>query len=64
MFLSRLKMHWHKASILALLPTYVLPHSEHYGEHQEPLSEERLEELEQKWGTDVGIDIFFCFETY
>jgi hypothetical protein len=45
-------MRWNKASLLAL-PAIVSAHGAHH-HHQEVFSQERLDELEQKWGTDVS----------
>lgn len=46
-------MRWNKASLLAL-PALASAHASHH-HHQEVFSQERLDELEQKWGTDVSL---------
>lgn len=46
-------MRWDKAYLLAL-PALALAHNSHHA-HHESFSQERLDELEQKWGTDVII---------
>ncbi|PSN73118.1 Arginase/deacetylase [Corynespora cassiicola Philippines] len=45
-------MYWQATSLLALLPT-ALAHGAHHG-HEERFSQERLDELDRKWGTDWG----------
>ncbi|KAF9695861.1 hypothetical protein EKO04_005865 [Ascochyta lentis] len=45
-------MRWNKASLLAL-PALASAHGSHHA-HQEAFSQERLDELQQKWGTDWG----------
>ncbi|KAF2264471.1 Arginase/deacetylase [Lojkania enalia] len=47
-------MLWPSYSFFALLPAVVLAYSTHHAENQEPFSQERLEELERKWGIDWG----------
>ncbi|KAJ4367414.1 hypothetical protein N0V83_006996 [Neocucurbitaria cava] len=46
-------MLWSWGAIFAITAC-VTAHSTHHVENQEPLSEERLAELERKWGTDWG----------
>jgi agmatinase len=53
-------MLWHSIALLAL-PALVQSHSAH-GAHDEPFSQERLDELERKWGTDVSIDCSLCIQ--
>lgn len=50
-------MIWHSALPFALLSAVVVAHSGHHVENQEPFSQERLEELERKWGIDVSTPI-------
>ncbi|KAF1930721.1 Arginase/deacetylase [Didymella exigua CBS 183.55] len=45
-------MRWNKASLLAL-PAIASAHGAHH-HHQEVFSQDHLDELEQKWGTDWG----------
>ncbi|KAJ4352732.1 hypothetical protein N0V95_004004 [Ascochyta clinopodiicola] len=45
-------MKWNKVSLLAL-SAFASAHDSHHA-HQEAFSQERLDELEQKWGTDWG----------
>ncbi|KAF2018596.1 Arginase/deacetylase [Aaosphaeria arxii CBS 175.79] len=47
-------MFWTASLSWVLLPHLVLSHSHHHGEGQEPFSQERLDELDRKWGTDWG----------
>lgn len=44
---------WYSAALLAL-PAIVSSHSSHHAHDQTPFSQERLDELERKWGTDWG----------
>ncbi|KAH8731071.1 arginase family-domain-containing protein [Phaeosphaeriaceae sp. PMI808] len=46
-------MLWSNLALLAL-PAFVHSHSTHHDHHQEPFSQQRLDELEKKWGTDWG----------
>ncbi|KAF2131505.1 Arginase/deacetylase [Dothidotthia symphoricarpi CBS 119687] len=46
-------MLWHWATVLAL-SVPALSHSSHHTHEEEPLAQERLLELEKKWGTDWG----------
>jgi hypothetical protein len=45
-------MLWHSIAVLAL-PALVQSHS-HHAHNQEPFSQDRLDELEKKWGIDVS----------
>ncbi|KAF2869988.1 arginase family-domain-containing protein [Massariosphaeria phaeospora] len=47
-------MLWSFAPFFFLLSTAAHAHSTHHVEQQEPFSEERLKELERKWGIDWG----------
>jgi agmatinase len=48
-------MFWHIIAFLAL-PALGWSHS-HHAHDQEPFSQERLDELEKKWGIDVSASI-------
>ena len=47
-------MFWNWIALLAGAAS-VSAHATHHVEDQDPLSQERLDELEKKWGTDVRI---------
>jgi hypothetical protein len=51
---NRLDMLWYSIVLLAL-PALVRSHSSHHAHDQEQFSQERLDELERKWGTDVSL---------
>ncbi|KAF2002811.1 Arginase/deacetylase [Amniculicola lignicola CBS 123094] len=42
------------ATLLGLLSTVALAHSNHHADHQKSYSDAELQELERKWGTDWG----------
>jgi agmatinase len=46
-------MLWHSIALL-VLPALVRSHSSHHAHDQEQFSQERLNELDRKWGIDVS----------
>lgn len=55
-------MLWDSAIIWLLFSYVVEAHSAHHTHHveQKPISQERLDELERKWGIDVDIEASLC----
>jgi hypothetical protein len=52
---------WRLTVVFGVFCAFANAHSTHHVEEQEPFSQERLEELERKWGTDVCIFILSPF---